>query len=78
MGNLLEQHRNQLILVIKVDNMNKKGFDISSIARFAGMSNSTLHHVFEKIIRQSPTQNSKKKNPASPATPDGRQQRLER
>jgi len=66
-----------LFWIIKVDNINKKGFDISSIARFAGISNSTLHHVFEKIIGQSPTQNSKK-NPASPATPDDRQQRLER
>ena len=39
-----------LFWVIMVDNINKKGFDISSIARFAGMSNATLHHVFEKFI----------------------------
>jgi AraC-like DNA-binding protein len=43
-----------------VDNINKKGFAISSIARFAGMSNATLHHVFEKFIGQSPTQYFKK------------------
>jgi len=39
-----------LFWVIMVDSMNKKGFDISSIARFAGMSKATLHHVFEKFI----------------------------
>ena len=43
-----------------VDNINKKGFDISAIARFAGMGNSTLHHVFEKIVGQSPIQYLKK------------------
>ncbi len=30
--------------------------DISSIAKFSGMGNSTLHHVFEKLVGQSPIQ----------------------
>ena len=34
--------------------------DISSVARFAGMSNSTLHHAFEKFVGQSPIQYLKK------------------
>jgi len=34
--------------------------DISSIAKFAGMGNSTLHHAFEKIVGQSPIQYLKK------------------
>jgi len=37
-----------------------QSLDISSIAKFAGMSNSTLHHVFEKIVGQSPMQYLKK------------------
>ncbi len=37
-----------------------QSLDISSIARFAGMGNSTLHHVFEKIVGQSPIQYLKK------------------
>jgi len=39
-----------------VENMNNRGFDISSIVRSAGMGNSTLHHVFEKIVGQLPIQ----------------------
>ncbi len=34
--------------------------DISSIARFAGMSSSTFHHAFEKFVGQSPIQYLKK------------------
>ncbi len=34
--------------------------DISSIAKFAGMGNSTLHHIFEKTVGQSPIQYLKK------------------
>ncbi len=37
-----------------------QALDISSIARFAGMGNSTLHHIFEKIVGQSPIQYLKK------------------
>ena len=37
-----------------------QSLDISSIARFAGMGNSTLHHAFEKIVGQSPIQYLKK------------------
>jgi len=33
-----------------------QSLNISSIARFAGMGNSTLHHVFDKIVGQSPIQ----------------------
>jgi len=43
-----------------VDNIDKKGFEILSIARFAGMGNSTLHHVFEKIVGQPPIEYQKK------------------
>jgi len=37
-----------------------QSLDISSIAEFAGMGNSTLHHVFDKIVGQSPIQYLKK------------------
>ncbi len=37
-----------------------QSIDISAIAKFAGMGNSTLHHVFEKIVGQSPIQYLKK------------------
>jgi AraC-like DNA-binding protein len=37
-----------------------QSLDISAIARFAGIGNSTLQHVFEKIARQSPIQYPKK------------------
>ncbi len=30
--------------------------DVSTIAKFAGMGNSTLHHAFEKLVGQSPIQ----------------------
>ncbi len=60
-----------------VDNINKNGFEISSIARFAGMSNSTLHDVFEKIIGQWPT-HYLQKNTGSPGANQDRQQRPER
>ena len=43
-----------LFWVIKVDKIDKKGFEILSIARIVGMGNSTLHHVFEKIVGQPP------------------------
>ena len=43
-----------------VDKIDKKGFEILSIARIVGMGNSTLHHVFEKIVGQSPIQYLKK------------------
>ena len=33
---------------------------MSPIAGFAGMGNSTLHHVFAKIVGQSPIQSLKK------------------
>ncbi len=37
-----------------------QSLDISSIAKFAGMGNSTLHHAFESIVGQSPIQYLKK------------------
>jgi AraC-like DNA-binding protein len=37
-----------------------QSLDISSMARFAGMGNSTLHHIFEKFVGQSPIQYLKK------------------
>ncbi len=37
-----------------------QSLDISSIAKYAGMGNSTLHHLFEKIVGQSPIQYLKK------------------
>ena len=43
-----------------LQNNYNQSHNISSIARFAGMSNSTLHHVFEKIVGQSPIQYLKK------------------
>jgi len=49
-----------LLCVIMVNNINKKDFDISSVARFASIGNSALHHVFEKIVGQSPIQYLKK------------------
>ena len=49
-----------LFWVIMVDNIDEKGFEILSIARIVGMGNSTLHHVFEKIVRQSPIEYLKK------------------
>jgi len=41
------------------ENYNKQ-HNITSIARHAGMSNSTLHHVFERFVGQSPIQYLKK------------------
>ncbi len=38
----------------------KQSIDVSSIAKFAGMGNSTLHHAFEKFVGQSPIQYLKK------------------
>ena len=38
----------------------KQSLDVSSIAKFAGMGNSTLHHAFEKFVGQSPIQYLKK------------------
>ena len=52
-------HRIAQIVRFLQENYNQS-LDISSIARFAGMSNSTLHHVFEKIVGQSPIQYLKK------------------
>ena len=43
-----------------VDNIDEKGFEILSIARIVGMGNSTLHHVFEKIVGQPPIEYLKK------------------
>ncbi len=37
-----------------------QSLDISSIAKFAGMGNSTLHHAFERIVGQPPIQYLKK------------------
>jgi hypothetical protein len=61
-----------LFWVILVDNINKKGFEILSIARIVGMGNSTLHYVFEKIVGQPPIEYLKKKS-TSPGTPADRQ-----
>ena len=52
-------HRISQIVRYLQENYNQS-LDISSIARFAGMGNSTLHHVFEKIVGQSPIQYLKK------------------
>jgi len=52
-------HRIAQIVRFLQENYNQ-ALDISSIARFAGMGNSTLHHVFEKIVGQSPIQYLKK------------------
>jgi AraC-like DNA-binding protein len=52
-------HRIAQIIRFLQENYNQS-IDISSIARFAGMGNSTLHHVFEKIVGQSPIQYLKK------------------
>lgn len=52
-------HRITQIVRFMQENFNQS-LDISSIARFAGMGNSTLHHVFEKIVGQSPIQYLKK------------------
>ncbi len=52
-------HRIAQIVRFLQENYNQS-LDISSIARFAGMGNSTLHHVFEKIVGQSPIQYLKK------------------
>jgi AraC-like DNA-binding protein len=52
-------HRIAQIVRFLQENYNQS-LDISSIARFAGMANSTLHHVFEKIVGQSPIQYLKK------------------
>ena len=41
------------------ENYNKQ-HNINSIARYAGMSKSTLHHVFERFVGQSPIQYLKK------------------
>jgi len=41
------------------ENYNKP-HNISSMARYAGMSKSTLHHVFERLVGQSPIQYLKK------------------
>ncbi|MBW2433258.1 MAG: helix-turn-helix transcriptional regulator [Deltaproteobacteria bacterium] len=43
-----------------VNSINIKGFDISFVARFAGIDNSALHHVFEKIVGRSPVRCLKK------------------
>ena len=48
-----------------------QSLDVSAIAKFAGMGNSTLHHAFEKLVGQSPIQYLKK-NPSSPGTADDR------
>jgi AraC-like DNA-binding protein len=52
-------HRIAQIVRFLQENYNQS-LDISSIARFAGMGNSTLHHVFEKIVGQSPIHYLKK------------------
>ncbi len=52
-------HRIARIIRFLQNNYNQS-LDISSIARFAGMGNSTLHHAFEKIVGQSPIQYLKK------------------
>ncbi len=52
-------HRIAQIVRFLQENYNQS-LDVSSIARFAGMSHSTLHHVFEKIVGQSPIQYLKK------------------
>ncbi len=52
-------HRIARIVRFLQNNYNQS-LDISSIARFAGMGNSTLHHAFEKIVGQSPIQYLKK------------------
>ncbi|MGD9011021.1 MAG: hypothetical protein PVF62_01455 [Desulfobacterales bacterium] len=43
-----------------VDKIDKKRFEILSIARIVGMDNSTLHHVFERIVGQPPIEYLKK------------------
>jgi hypothetical protein len=55
-----------------VDKIDKKGFEILSIDRIVGMGNSTLHHVFRKIVGNRQLSTSKK-NPASPGTLADRQ-----
>ncbi|MGD1967566.1 MAG: hypothetical protein PVH74_02205 [Desulfobacterales bacterium] len=55
-----------------VDKIDKKRFEILSIARIVGMDNSTLHHVFERIVGQPPIEYLKK-NSASPVTLADRQ-----
>ncbi len=52
-------HRIAHIVRFLQENYNQS-LDISSIAGFAGMGNSTLHHIFEKIVGQSPIQYLKK------------------
>ncbi|MCP4627848.1 MAG: AraC family transcriptional regulator [bacterium] len=52
-------HRIAQIVRFLQENYNQS-LDISSIARFAGMGNSTLHHIFDKIVGQSPIQYLKK------------------
>jgi AraC-like DNA-binding protein len=52
-------HRIAQIVRFLQENYNQS-LDISSIARFSGMGNSTLHHVFENIVGQSPIQYLKK------------------
>jgi AraC-like DNA-binding protein len=52
-------HRIAQIVRFLQENYNQS-LDISSIAGFAGMGNSTLHHAFEKIVGQSPIQYLKK------------------
>ncbi len=37
-----------------------QSLDVDTIAKFAGMGNSTLHHAFEKLVGQSPIQYLKK------------------
>ncbi len=48
-------HRIDKIIRFLQENYNQ-ALDISAIAKFADMGNSTLHHVFEKIVGQSPIQ----------------------
>ena len=50
---------NNSIVRFLQENYNQS-LDVSSIAKFAGMGNSTLHHVFENIVGQSPIQYLKK------------------
>ncbi len=52
-------HRIAQVVRFLQENYNQS-LDISSIAGFAGMGNSTLHHAFEKIVGQSPIQYLKK------------------
>jgi len=47
-------------IVRYLQNNYNQPIDVSSIAKYAGMGNSTLHHVFDETIGQSPMQYLKK------------------